>query len=212
MPKADLYTVSKSVLIRSPRRTLKRIRATLWTYGDPKTRERAVEALDDIDHRLTGATDVTTQAVGTHRKPVCQLNVEAVSLHACPSLPATPLACDHDHGDRRRDRMRGLRDAEQQADAPDRDGDGTGRQRLPRGRQALPGGAREGRRGGATSLDRRLGGNRCPAARAALGRERRHDPGRRRRHRDYGRSRIIGYRGIRAFVVVPQAREPGRGG
>jgi len=35
----------------------------LWTYGDPKTRERAVEALDDIDHRLTGATDVTTQAV-----------------------------------------------------------------------------------------------------------------------------------------------------
>src|SRR5262245_27919364 len=27
---------AKSVLIRSPRRTLKRIRATLWTYGDPK--------------------------------------------------------------------------------------------------------------------------------------------------------------------------------
>jgi len=63
VPKADLYTVSKSVLIRSPRRTLKRIRATLWTYGDPKTRERAVEALEDIDHRLTGAIDVTTQAV-----------------------------------------------------------------------------------------------------------------------------------------------------
>ena len=41
----------------------KRVRATLWTYGGPKTRERVVEALDDIDHRLAGAIDVTTQAV-----------------------------------------------------------------------------------------------------------------------------------------------------
>jgi hypothetical protein len=31
-----------------------------------------------------------------------QLNLETVSLHAYPSLPATPLACDHDHGDRRK--------------------------------------------------------------------------------------------------------------
>jgi hypothetical protein len=38
-------------------------RATLWTYSDPKTRERAVEALDDTDHRLAGAIDVTAQAV-----------------------------------------------------------------------------------------------------------------------------------------------------
>jgi hypothetical protein len=29
-------------------------------------------------------------------------NLKAVSLHAYPSLPATPLACDHDHGDRSR--------------------------------------------------------------------------------------------------------------
>src|SRR5262249_49684622 len=71
--------------------------------------------------------------------------------------------------------------------------------------------ARESRRGGATCLDGRFGGNRCPAARSALGRERRHDPGRRRRRREYGRPRIVGHRGIRAVVVVPQAREPGRG-
>ena len=86
-----------------------------------------------------------------------------LNRHAYPSLPATPLACDHDHGDRRRDRMGGLRDAGQHAAAPDRDSDGAGRQRLRGGRQALPGGAREGRRGGATSLDRR---NRCAAARS----------------------------------------------
>jgi hypothetical protein len=41
----------------------KRVRATLWTYGGPKTRERVVEALDDIDHRLAGAIDATGQAV-----------------------------------------------------------------------------------------------------------------------------------------------------
>ena len=30
---------------------LKRVRAALWTYGEPKTRRRVAEALDDIDHR-----------------------------------------------------------------------------------------------------------------------------------------------------------------
>src|SRR5262249_3867449 len=79
------------------------------------------------------------------------------------------------------------------------------------GRQALPGGARESGRGSATSLDGRFGRNRCLAARSALGRERRPDPGRRRRRNEYGRPRIIGHRGIRAVVVVPQAREPGCG-
>src|SRR5260221_7162376 len=69
---------------------------------------------------------------------VWQLNLEAVSLHAYPSLPATPLACDHDHGDRSRDRMRGLRDAGQHAAAPDCDGDGAGRQRLQHGGDPQP--------------------------------------------------------------------------
>src|SRR5262249_56926504 len=108
--------------------------------------------------------------------------------------------------------MRGLGDAGQHAAARDRDGDGAGRQRLRGVRQALPGGAREGRRGGATSLDRRFGGNRCAAARPPLGRERRPDAGRHRRRREYRRPRIIGRRGLRDVVVVPQERKPGRGG
>src|SRR5262245_36162157 len=88
---------------------------------------------------------------------VWQLNLEAVSLHAYTSLPATPLADGHDRGDRRHDPMRGLGNAGQYAAAPHRDGDGAGRQRLRGGRQALPFRAREVRRGGATSLDRWFG-------------------------------------------------------
>src|SRR5258707_693657 len=128
---------------------------------------------------------------------VWQLNLEAVSLHADPSLPAPPLADGHDRGDRRRDRMRGPRDAGQHAAAPDRDGDGAGRQRLRGGRQALPGGAREGRRGGATSPDRRFGGNRGAAARSPLGRGRRPNARRRRPRREYGRPRLRRRRGLR---------------
>src|SRR5260370_675137 len=150
---------------------------------------------------------------------VWQLNLETLSLHGYPSLPAPPLANGHDRGDRRRDRMRGPRDAPQHAAAPDREGEGPGSQRLGGGRKALPGGAREGGGGGATSLDRRFGGNRRAAARSTLGRERRPDTRRRRRRdawrrrrREYRRPRIIGHRRLRAAVVVPQARERGRGG
>src|SRR5215831_8894320 len=141
--------------------------ATLWTYGDPKTRRRSVEALDDIDQRLA-ARLMLRHKLWHASKTVWQLNLEAVSLHAYPSLPATPLADGHDRGDRRRDRMRGLGDAGQYAAAPHRDGDGAGRQRLRGGRQALPLRAREGRRGGATSLDRRLGGNRSVSTEPAV--------------------------------------------
>src|SRR6266436_5481124 len=49
---------------------------------------------------------------------------------------------------------------------------------------------------------------RSAAARPPLGRERRPDAGRHRR-REYRRPRIIGRRGLRAVVVVPQARKPG---
>jgi hypothetical protein len=122
------------------------------------------------------------------------------------------LARDYDRGDRGRDRMRGLGDAGQHAAAPDRDGDGAGRQLLRGGRQALPLSAREGRRGGATSPDRRFGGNRRAHARPPLGRERRPDAGRHRRRRKYRRPRVVRHRGLRAVVVVPQERKPGRGG
>jgi len=42
--------------------------AALRTYGDSKTRRRAVEALDDTDHRLAGAIDVKAQAVARIEK------------------------------------------------------------------------------------------------------------------------------------------------
>jgi hypothetical protein len=53
---------------RSLAGALKRARVALWTYGDPKKRRRAVEALDDIDHRLTNSIDVTAQAVASVEK------------------------------------------------------------------------------------------------------------------------------------------------
>ncbi len=53
---------------RSLSGALKRARAALWTYGDPNKRKKAVEALDDIDHRLASSIDVTAQAVGRIEK------------------------------------------------------------------------------------------------------------------------------------------------
>ena len=53
---------------RSLSGALKRARAALWTYGDPNKRKKAVEALDDIDHRLASSIDVTAQAVGRIKK------------------------------------------------------------------------------------------------------------------------------------------------
>jgi len=37
-------------------------------YGDPKKRRKAVEALDDIDHRLASSIDVTAKAVARIEK------------------------------------------------------------------------------------------------------------------------------------------------
>src|SRR5260370_18844474 len=53
---------------RSLSGALKRARAALWTYGDPKKRRKAVEALDDIDHRLASSIDVTAKAVARIEK------------------------------------------------------------------------------------------------------------------------------------------------
>jgi hypothetical protein len=53
---------------RSLSGALKRARAALWTYGDPKKRRKAVEALDDIDHRLASSIDVTAHSVARVEK------------------------------------------------------------------------------------------------------------------------------------------------
>jgi hypothetical protein len=48
---------------RSLSGALKRARVALWTYGDPRKRKKAVEVIDDIDHRLNGSIDVAAEAI-----------------------------------------------------------------------------------------------------------------------------------------------------
>ncbi len=63
----DEFTRNRDRIIRESGRNLsgalKRARVALWTYGDPKKRKRAVEAIDDIDHRLSGSIEVAAQAI-----------------------------------------------------------------------------------------------------------------------------------------------------
>jgi hypothetical protein len=53
---------------RSLSGTLKRAKVAMWKYGDPKRRRKAVEVLEDIDHRLNNAIDVTAGAVARIEK------------------------------------------------------------------------------------------------------------------------------------------------
>jgi hypothetical protein len=48
---------------RSLSGALKRARVALWTYGDPRKRKKAVEVIDDIDHRLNGSIEVAAEAI-----------------------------------------------------------------------------------------------------------------------------------------------------
>jgi hypothetical protein len=48
---------------RSLSGALKRARVALWTHGDPRRRKRAVEVIDDIDHRLNGSIEVAAEAI-----------------------------------------------------------------------------------------------------------------------------------------------------
>src|SRR6266567_4311279 len=74
--------------------------AALRTYGDSKTRRRLVEALDDIDHRLAGAIDVTAQAVARIEKlfansiwkPQVRMPIRAFLRHHWPAITITVTA------------------------------------------------------------------------------------------------------------------------
>jgi hypothetical protein len=48
---------------RSLAGALKRARVALWTYGDPRKRKKAVEVIDDIEHRLNGPIEVAAEAI-----------------------------------------------------------------------------------------------------------------------------------------------------
>jgi hypothetical protein len=62
---------------------LRRARSALYSFGDPKTRDRAIEVIDDLEHKLASATDVTSGAIKRIEKLFknaiwCHTNEEAV--------------------------------------------------------------------------------------------------------------------------------------
>jgi hypothetical protein len=68
----DEFARNKDRVIRDSGRslsgTLKRAKVALWKYGDPKRRRKAVEVLEDIDHRLSSSINVTAEAVARIEK------------------------------------------------------------------------------------------------------------------------------------------------
>jgi hypothetical protein len=63
----DEFARNKERIIKESGRSfagaLKRARAAVWTYGDPRKRKKAVEVIDDIDHRLNGSFEVAAEAI-----------------------------------------------------------------------------------------------------------------------------------------------------
>jgi hypothetical protein len=68
----DEFANNKERIIKKSGRSLsgalKRAKVAMWKYGDPKRRRKAVEVLEDIDHRLNSAIDVTADAVARIEK------------------------------------------------------------------------------------------------------------------------------------------------
>ena len=64
---SDEFTRNKGRIITESGRNLsgvlKRARVALWNYGDPRKRKKAVEVIDDINHRLNGSIQVAAAAV-----------------------------------------------------------------------------------------------------------------------------------------------------
>lgn len=68
---------------RSLASSLKRARQALYAYGDPKKRNKAIEAVDDIEHRLSGSIEVAADAIKRIEKMFsaatpCATNQQAV--------------------------------------------------------------------------------------------------------------------------------------
>lgn len=63
----DEFQRNKERVIRDSGKSLsgalKRARAAVWSYGDPKKRDKAAEVLQDIDHRLNASIEVAAEAV-----------------------------------------------------------------------------------------------------------------------------------------------------
>jgi hypothetical protein len=68
----DEFANNKDRIIKESGRSLsgalKRAKGAMWKYGNPRRRRSAVEVLEDIDHRLNSAIDVTAEAVSRIEK------------------------------------------------------------------------------------------------------------------------------------------------
>src|SRR5439155_1304612 len=72
----DEFARNKERVIKEGGRSLlgalKRAKVALWKYGDPRRRRKAVEVLEDIDHRLSSSVEVTAEAMGRIEKLFAQ--------------------------------------------------------------------------------------------------------------------------------------------
>lgn len=63
----DEFARNKERIIKESGRSLsgalKRARVALWTYGDPRKRRKAIQVIDDVDHRLSGSIEVAADAI-----------------------------------------------------------------------------------------------------------------------------------------------------
>lgn len=83
---------------RSLSSTLKRAKAALWKYGNPRRRRRAVEVLEDIDRRLNSSIDVTAEAVARVEKLFAQSAWSGdsdVAMRAASNRALTKMAPFH---------------------------------------------------------------------------------------------------------------------
>jgi hypothetical protein len=68
----DEFARNKDRIIKESGRSLsgalKRVKVAMWKYGDPMKKRKVVEVLDDIDHRLNSAIDVTADAAARIEK------------------------------------------------------------------------------------------------------------------------------------------------
>ncbi|MGH6740349.1 MAG: PIN domain-containing protein [Bradyrhizobium sp.] len=78
----DEFARNKERVIRDSGKSLsgalKRAQTAIWTYGDPKKRDKAAEVLRDIDHRLKGSIEIATDAI----RRIEKLFTDAIWCHS----------------------------------------------------------------------------------------------------------------------------------
>jgi hypothetical protein len=92
----DEFARNKDRIVKESGRTLsgvlKRARAALWVYGAPRRRRRAIEVIDDVEHRLNGSTEIAEDAV--RRVEALFSNSMCVSVNNDAALAASRRAME----------------------------------------------------------------------------------------------------------------------